>query len=282
MANGLVLILFCIVQENAASQPSHSELQTAVIQSFQATHDGYSSDEVLLDELLNKAFISHCQKLAPTASSESMNWTLINLRKAGKLSHIKTTRRRNISTSEVLPIAEIAARSLLDQHQKSMDRLLCSPDTRQQFNQLVTKLSPRMDPYLARKAAFQLRKSRRLRPELITRIADWDRKVFRLTLDEIKSESNKVPARPGVYMFSDASGYLYIGQSENLRKRLGEHISESSNERLLEYLVAPNNSEVYIEIHAFPKDSRAKKTSVRRAYESELIRSRKPRFNILP
>jgi hypothetical protein len=37
-----------------------------------------------------------------------------------------------------------------------------------------------------------------------------------------------------------------------------------------------------VEVHAFPVDSRANEVVIRRAYESELIRSRRPRFNILP
>ena len=40
--------------------------------------------------------------------------------------------------------------------------------------------------------------------------------------------------------------------------------------------------EVSIEQHIFPKDSPAKDKTKRRAYESELIRSRKPKFNLAP
>jgi hypothetical protein len=37
-----------------------------------------------------------------------------------------------------------------------------------------------------------------------------------------------------------------------------------------------------VELHAFDPDSKARSLTVRRAYESELIRSRKPRLNIAP
>lgn len=37
-----------------------------------------------------------------------------------------------------------------------------------------------------------------------------------------------------------------------------------------------------VEIHSFGRDSRMQEIRVRRAYESELIRSRQPRFNIRP
>jgi hypothetical protein len=39
---------------------------------------------------------------------------------------------------------------------------------------------------------------------------------------------------------------------------------------------------VTIELHIFPKTSPARKLTVRRAYESELIRSREPKFNVRP
>jgi predicted GIY-YIG superfamily endonuclease len=75
---------------------------------------------------------------------------------------------------------------------------------------------------------------------------------------------------------------LYIGQSENLRERLKSHLIESHSFSLAKYLHQKGADKISIEIHSFAPDSRAKETMIRRAYESELIASRKPRFNIQP
>ena len=270
----------CVAQENERQTDSLATLKTQIIESFKKTHDGWSSDEVILQDELNEAFVTDVKKQLPNASTEEIGWTLINLRKAGKLT-AKATRRDNRSTSSVSHLAEIAARTVMDQSGASTDKIMTSPKLRAAFNAEVTKLSPSADLYLARKAAYKLRKARSLRPELITRIADWNKKITNYTIGKLRKSLDDIPEYPGVYVFRDNTGYLYFGQAENLRKRLQTHLDESHNQSLANYLKQSDN-EISIEIHAFDPDSPAKKVMVRRAYESDLIRSRKPRFNILP
>ena len=258
------------------------DVAASVTTAFAQTHDGYSTDEVLLQDKLNQAFIAACKKQLPDAGEKELNWKLLNLRKAGKLKDIKTTRRVKSDTSGVTFIAEIAARNVQDKHKASTDSVMADPKLRKLFDQQVKKLSPDADLYLARKSAFQLRKTRRLKPELITRIADWNREINEFPLENVRNDFDQIPELPGIYIFRDATGYLYIGQSADLRERLKEHLDDSSNKGLGKYLVDSGSKKLSIEIHSFPADSRAKDVRVRRAYESELIRSRKPRFNISP
>ncbi len=266
----------------AALDIDSEKLKAVVIRAFESTHQGYSSDEVLLDDELNTTFIKACRESLPDIDAFHFNWTLLNLRKAGKLSGIETTRRRRSDTESVLPVAEIAARTMVDKTDKSIDAILCDPTLRQEFDAVVEKIDPDADRYLARKAAFRLRKSRRLRPELITRIADWGRTIEEFTVAEIRSDWARVPELPGIYIFRDRSGYLYIGQSDNLRERMKSHLDQSSSRGLSRYLSEQPTEQIFVELHWFPADSRAKETMIRRAYESELIRTRKPRFNIQP
>ena len=272
-----ILFIFCVL----ANQES-PELGIVVEESFAEVHNGYSSDEVLLDDALNKKFVAECRKRLPEFSTTEFNWTLINLRKAGKLSHIKTTKRKQSKTEPYRFLAEIVARSVLDQEQVSIDRVFSDPMMREQFDNLAVSIQANADLYLVRKAAFRLRKSRKLQPELITRIADWGREISTFSIAQIRQDPKKVPANPGIYIFHNASGYLYIGQSENLRERLAEHLDSSSNVKLAGCLDAPKSTRLFVEVHAFPNNSRANEVKIRRAYESELIRSRKPKFNILP
>ena len=257
-----------------------------VIEAFKSTHQGYSSDEVILNEKLNAGFVKACQaQLAtteiPEATAFDLNWRLMNLRKAGKL-NVKSTRSNRTSVVDVAHVAEIAAREMHDRHSISSDQVMADPTRRLEFNTIVKSIDPAVDLYSARKAAFRLRKARQLRPELITRIADWDRVVKTYTANRIAKDAELIPEHPGIYIFRDATGYLYIGQSDNLRDRLKSHLDQSHNQSLAKYLGATNLKQITIEVHSFDPDSQARKTMVRRAYESELIASRNPKFNLQP
>lgn len=272
------------IAQDDVSEIDVDELKSVVTVAFEATHDGWSSDEVVLQDELNASFIAACIEELPDASPATLNWTLLNLRKAGKLK-VKSTKRAPISNSKVellTHLAEIVARTMQDKHQVSSDRLMCDPEMRNEFNNLATTISPDADLYTVRKAAFRLRKTRRLRPELITRIANWGRTIKEYPAEKLRENPQLLNEHPGIYIFRDASGYLYIGQTENLRDRMVTHLDESHNESLANYLKDNDCHNITIEIHDFDPDSQASKTMVRRAYESELISSRKPRFNIQP
>lgn len=269
------------VAEKGDDQPSLAKLRDVVKTAFAETHDGWSSDEVVLNTELNDAFLRACQQELPKTSSATFNWTLLNMRKAGLLK-IATTKRNRESVQKFSQIAEIAARLVHDRHKVSSDRMMADPELRAEFDREIKSIDPEIDLYSARKAAFQLRKQRKLKPELISRIADWGRQIQSFSCSDVRNHPNQIPAHPGIYIFRDQSGYLYIGQSEDLRQRLKEHLDVSSNFSLAKYLEGDESQKVVIEIHAFDPDSRASETMIRRAYESELISSRKPRFNIQP
>lgn len=279
------------VSKKKSSRRIQQQTNAVVTEAFQAVSDGWSSDEVILQEELNASFVAHCVaalKKVKTDSSDQpdvkesdLNRTLMNLRKAGKLKS-KTTKRKTTDLSSVRHVSEIATRSMLDKHQCSIDRMMCDPELRSEFDEAAKAIDESIDCYAVRKAAFQLRKARRLKPELITRIADWGRTVKTLSVKEIVADETVLNEHPGVYIFRDSTGYLYIGQTENLRTRLLKHLDESHNLSLAKYLNTESKDSISIEVHDFDPKSDASKTMVRRAYESELIASRKPRFNVQP
>lgn len=284
----LQLLFGCVFlgQSSLRGQSENSELKNSVKTAFRQIHDGFSSDEVILDDSLYQALIEQCQKQHPDIAPWTFGWTLINLRKAGHLSDVPTTKRRDAgrrndsSTTSELAIAEIVSRTLIDQHQVSIDRIMVTQEHRAKFNELAQAIAKDIDVYLVRKAAFRLRKSRRLRPELITRIADWGRKIQTLSIDEARERLDQVPATPGIYLFRNATGYLYIGESKNLKTRIDQHLDESSNDALRDTLSHLEDQDITIELHTFDPESRIKEIAVRRAYEASLIQSRNPRFNV--
>jgi len=256
-------------------------IRAAIRDAFVETHEGWSADELVLRDDLNQAFIQQCSATLPDVEPAELNWRLLNMRKAGLLD-VPTTRSNRKSVTLWKPIAEIVARVMIDKHKVSIDKIMASPELRKQFDVLVEEIDADADLYSVRKAAFSLRKQRRLKPELIAPIADWGRKITTQSLQSVRADGDIVPELPGIYIFRDETGYLYIGQSENLRARLREHLDQSSNFSLAQYLADQQHDNVTIELHAFSGDSRAKETMIRRAYESELIASRKPKFNIQP
>jgi predicted GIY-YIG superfamily endonuclease len=274
------MILLAPLQEKLTND---AQLKDVVAAAFVETHNGFSSDEVILQSELNKSFIAACQKQLPNTDAAKFNWALINLRKAGKLPALTSRRNKNLSGSrEAQHIGEICARVVMDRHGVSIDRVMTDPKLRADFDASAKKMSADVDLYQARKAAFRLRKTRKLKPELITRIADWGREVTEYRANELATDTAVLPESPGIYLFRDASGYLYIGEAINLRKRLTQHLDESDRKALGNYLAEQGSEGIIVEVHTFAKDARIKEIGVRRAYESELIRSREPRFNVRP
>lgn len=267
-----------------ASWPSQKKkkLESLVDSAFSETHQGFSADELLLNDTLRKKFIALCQQSDLDATEFQYCWALLNLRKAGKLSKKSTARRPAADLESILPLAESAARSIQDEHNVSTDKMIAHPKLRKQFDDLILNLNSDADVYAYRKAAFRLRKTRKLKPELIVRVADWNKVVSRKLASEFAENLDSVPEKPGVYLFFDQSGYLYIGEAKNLRERLKQHLDESDRASLANYFKQNKLSKIQIEIHAFDPQSDGRKVSARRAYESELIRTRNPRFNIRP
>ncbi|MBN2208677.1 MAG: GIY-YIG nuclease family protein [Candidatus Coatesbacteria bacterium] len=211
-----------------------------------------------------------------------MNAALLHLRKTCRLGSV-AKRSIRVRYDDYLPAAEIAARHMQDKHSVSLDTVLCDPDLRAEFDQIAQGISPGADGYVVRKAALGLRKTRQLRPELVQRLAEsWRKQVIHFAREELEVASERVPKGPGVYVFYDSSGYLYIGETGNLQLRIRKHLDHSDSKSLARYLWQNGYKNLQLEIHVFDPDSDARLARYRRAYESDLIDSRSPRFNLRP
>jgi predicted GIY-YIG superfamily endonuclease len=283
---GLTLLLIaCLLageRQGRSGELRDREAWTRAVQAaFAEVHDGWSSDEVLVRDDLNRAFIASSRSRLPDAGEAKLNWTLLNLRKAGQL-EANVTKRAPQRHEDHAHAAEIAARLTYDKYRQSIDRVLCDPTLRLEFDRIALGVTPDASAYQLRKAALSLRKARQLRPELVARVADWSKQVITLSAEEIVAAPQRVPAGPGIYVFRDSRGYLYIGESEDLRGRVTKHLDHSDRQSLARYLWQEGVAGVTVELHAFDPDSNARYKEMRRAYESELIASRRPRFNIAP
>ena len=272
---------FCqpLLAQETSPRDEAGDRAALVKKAFQKSHDGWSVDEVLLHNERRKSFLDACKAAGSQLPEKELCEQLLRSRKGGKLD-VQTTKEERVSLDDYIITAEIAARRLADEHQVHFDQVLCDPELLQEFDQHAGELSPGTDPYLLRKAALRLRKSRMLKPELALHATDWEVDIVDYSLAEITEQLSKLSSRPGIYIFRDQTGYLYIGQSHNLRERLTHHLQESDRDQLRRYLIEESDGTLTVELHIFRDGSPGEQLRQRRAYESELIRSRQPRLNL--
>ena len=114
------------------------------------------------------------------------------------------------------------------------------------------------------------------------RVANWQGEIVEYSADELLANLDLIPRRPWIYIFLDPTGYLYLGEAGNLRLRVAKHLDHSDRKSLARYFWDEGFSEIRVQIHSFAPDSDARKQSLRRAYESDLLAKRSVRFNIRP
>ncbi len=280
----LVVVLWSFAPVASIAQTAqipNAEVDKSIVNAFKAAHQGFSVDELLIRDQLREAFVASVQQEHSALSEAEINHRLLNLRKAGKLA-VKAQQRGTPPKPSVRFATEIAARLISDSNNATLDEILCDPVLREKL--LIETQRTKSDalPYDVYKTVLNLRKAHRLRPELVLKVADWNRQISVWNLSEIEGKWNEVPSSPGIYLFRNNDGYLYIGESQNLRERLKQHLADSDRESLANFLRGPSTQDLSIEVHAFDPQSPAKRADMRRAYESELIRSRNPKLNVRP
>lgn len=250
-----------------------------VKQAFLETHKGYSTDEVIICDKLNSAFIKNCKKQLPSLSDEAFNRCLLSLRKQGKFGRVATKQVRS-NHDDYYHASEIAARLIYDKYHTTTDSAFCKPELRKEFDSIAQSIAPNVHVYLLRKAALKLRKNRQLKPEIVPRVASWGKRVLNFSVEEVARHPALIPRQPGIYLFWDASGYLYIGESDDLYSRVKKHIDHSDRKSLAHYFWENGFTNISVELHVFDPNSDASRKPPRQAYESNLIEIRHPRLNI--
>src|SRR5262249_2292328 len=141
----------------------------------------------------------------------------------------------------------------------TIDRVLCDPKTRVEFDTVAQSISSETSAYRLRKAALKLRKNRQLKPELIKKIANWGVRVEAYPAERLLADFDLIPRLPGVYIIRDKTGYLYIGEAGNLRGRVEKHLDHSDRKSVAHYLWQNGFDDLSVEIHSFRADSDGRK-----------------------
>jgi site-specific DNA-methyltransferase (adenine-specific) len=206
-----------------------------------------------------------------------LNHCLYNLRKSRRLAGHPTTKRVRLRKQDEYEFAaEIAARFLEHRQNSTLDRIICDPALARDFDKIAQELAPGFTPFEYRFAALSLRKAHRLRPEVGPRL---------LPATQVESfavagiDINCIPREQGIYLFYYRDeGLLYLGEAASLRDRIRKHLDHSDRKDLARWLWEHGVDNLYLEMHVLPAGTTK---AARRAVELELIRSRRPKFNIL-
>lgn len=241
-----------------------------------------STDRVILDPGLNAAFIQACWSGGADVGPAKLNWTLMNVRKAGHLSG--TTRADRLSLPRELTdrfafASEFALRSLQEkyyfesQQDLSLDRILCDPTLAAQFDQLAMKLVPGFASLEYRWAAMALRKAMRG-----ANVRKPSEEVPFDMLGRIDSlRSCDVPLSRGIYAFSSNDEAVYIGVAENLRAQITRHLELGGTGVVPEWVVNRTFDNVRVAVCETPSMS----ASNRERMKAEWVPLIRPRLNYL-
>jgi hypothetical protein len=249
-------------------------MKAIVREAFLAVRGERSPDVVVADPDLNEQFLSECRSRGLAEPPRQLNLTLLNLRKSSHLQGIKSKRVVVNNQEDFCYASEIAVRFLERRDQLSLDLILCDPRLAAEFDEVASGLAPGFSAFQYRWAALNLRKRKRLRPELLGKVIQAESVVARRA-EDLKPE--ELPVQAGLYLFSGPNGVLYVGECQNLRKRLGKHLDHSDNRSLARWLWEHGSTDLRVEYHVLPPGV---STRARKAMEAELIRSRKPLFNV--
>ncbi|MDZ4848320.1 MAG: DNA methyltransferase [Pirellulaceae bacterium] len=209
------------------------DTEKVVIESYTKVGNGFPADYLLCDKDLDAEFITECRKRGIGGNAFVWNHYLLGLRKAGKLP--RATNRPPQTTAEQMDqfgfASEVAWRLLSIDYRKTLDDILCSPDFAAEFDRLAILFGPTdktVSTIELRRAAISIRKrSNAARVSAAAEFGDWIRKTKQLSRIRIEDGLSELES-PGVFILNAGPVGFYVGESENMRARVEQALS---NER---------------------------------------------------
>jgi len=212
----------------AQTEWSRNAYDRGLVAAFQSVASGHSVDRVIADPELNAAFADVCRQADLPGDIRWWNRMLFRARKAGKLVEIPTTRRTDVSWQDCdsfLFASEIAWKQLIDRGSRSLDDILCDPDSAFEFDKIAMSLAPEFTPLQYRWGALKLRKESkraRTRAGILCKHPSSFVEPLQESLPVAVRSFSRLPEAAGVYLVVNDEGDqpCYIGEALNLRGRL--------------------------------------------------------------
>jgi site-specific DNA-methyltransferase (adenine-specific) len=256
--------------------------ERGIVEAFGRAADGYASDRVIADPVLNAAFVDQCGALGLSGRPRDWNLTLLALRKAGKLGAVSATKKTTFSWQQMEPFlfaSEMALRRMLDMGHPSLDHVLCDPFAVARFDELARSLAPGFTSLEYRWAALRLRKDARLWRRWSKEFSKklLPKKPRRIPLD--KAAIAELDDAPGVYLLSMVTRKspdpppVYVGETSNLADRGAR--TACARSALDQFLPNPGKWQLdFFLLPDLPQDAR-------RGLQSQLIARHQPALNYL-
>jgi len=239
-----------------------------IMEAFRLTHDGYSADRLVADPELNSAFTAACNKLGLVGDVRTWNMLLFRLRKQGQLSSIETLHRTSISWDECdkyVFASEIAWQMMIDDKlANSLDEILCDPALVAEFDKIAGRFAPGYKPLEYRWAALKLRKEAKCARSRAAILTSPTHLGERVPIDEL--DVRKLSHKSGVYVLSDPTRPLYVGEAIDLQARFTRKCRKAWS----------SVSDSKISVQTLPMDP---SSAGRLAWQSCLVMKLKPHYN---
>ena len=182
-------------------------LKHAALRAFREVAQGRSPDDVVINETLNRRFLAAVAKRIPGVSAFGANWALLNIRKSYRINRVTAT-GPVLDHTGYQHAADVGVRIVEDLFNSSIDRILCDPTCRAVFDAKTRTIAPRVSKYRLRKGALYLRKKGRIRPEVAHRLVTCKKEMLKFTTRQIRRAPDRVPKKPGIYVFYDKHAWL--------------------------------------------------------------------------
>lgn len=249
-----------------------------IIRSFAEVREGFSSDRVVVDPILNARFLNKCRELGAKGTDFDLNWMLLGARKKKWLTNFPKTTKTTFRETDVFDFAsEIAVRCVQEDYAKShpdvpsLDRILCDPALRATFDSIAQLLAPGFTSLEYRWVALGLRKARRLIKNAgAIELPQLER------CGAVRSISkNRIPDTKGVYVLRCDQQALFVGETDNLRQRIERHLEFNGGKVVPDWIYDCGSKAIHLSLSALPDVTHTD----RRTIEFGIITNEHPIFN---
>lgn len=189
------------------------QYEKAIVSAFKTVRDGFSSDRVLADPVLDRKFIKTCRALGLDDTVFRLNMALVGMRKHNKLRVGKSRRAIVPDQWRYCVASEIAARVMYYRYGVSVDTVLSHPTLVKEFDDLAAAITPGFASFQYRWAALNMRKkgaSIKVSNQQLLRL-NWSSKKGFDTL-------SRFPSEEGVYSLGENGTCLFVAGTENIQE----------------------------------------------------------------
>lgn len=214
------------------SKVTDQQFEEKVIEAFVDTADGHSVDYLLCEPDLSAAFARANREADNDGNEVLWTSTLLKLRKSKKLPGAtkKTKRVSFTDMDDYSHASEIAMHLLSVDFEQTIERMLSKKTTAEQFDQLASQLAPGFTPFQYRWAALAIRKrAHSAKTAGANDALSWQTARLPRSKDLHKLAGDSDFG--GIYVVASDSNSLYVGETDNISKRLN---SMCGNENWME------------------------------------------------